>query len=42
MPAKIDYHRCNGCKKCYDLCPMDVFSWNEKINMPRVAYEEEC
>ena len=41
MPVKIDYHRCKGRKKCYDLCPLDVFAWDEEMNMPRVAYEEE-
>lgn len=42
MPAKIDYTRCNGCKKCYDLCPIDVFTWDEENKRPVVAYEEEC
>jgi adenylylsulfate reductase subunit B len=42
MTAKIDYQRCIGCKKCYDLCPMDVITWDEEINMPKVTYEEEC
>ncbi len=43
MPAtKIDYRKCNGCKKCYNLCPMDVFTWDDEMNMPRVTYWEEC
>jgi NAD-dependent dihydropyrimidine dehydrogenase PreA subunit len=43
MPAtKIDYRRCNGCKRCYDLCPMDVFTWDEEMKMPRVTNWEEC
>ena len=42
MPAKVDYRRCIGCKKCYDLCPLDVFAWDEEKDMPVVAYEEEC
>lgn len=42
MPAKIDYRKCNGCKKCYDECPMDVFVWDEDMHMPVVAYEDEC
>lgn len=42
MPAKIDYHGCNGCRKCYDLCPMDVFTWDEEMNVPVVAYKYEC
>jgi adenylylsulfate reductase subunit B len=39
---EIDYHRCIGCEKCYDLCPMDVYVWDKEIKMPRVAYDEEC
>lgn len=42
MLIKIDYGRCIGCKKCYDVCPMDVFTWDDEMNLPRVAYEEEC
>ena len=42
MPVKIDCERCNGCRRCYDLCPLDVFTWNEETDMPVVAYEEEC
>jgi len=42
MPATIDLRKCNGCKNCYNICPTDVFIWNEDIKMPEVAYEEEC
>ena len=42
MPAIIDHRRCNGCKTCYNHCPLDVFIWDEELNMPKVAYEEEC
>ena len=42
MPAKIDYKHCNGCGRCYDLCPMDVIAWDEEKKMPVIAYEEEC
>ena len=42
MPPKIDYHCCNGCKRCYNLCPVDVFTWDEEKNMPIAAYEEDC
>ena len=38
----IDYHHCIGCRRCYDLCPMDVFDWDNATDMPRVAYEEVC
>ena len=39
---KLDYRRCNGCRKCYELCPMDIFVLDKEMDMPRVAYEEEC
>jgi len=42
MPPKIEYKKCTTCKKCYDLCPMDVFTWNEEKDIPEVTYEEEC
>jgi succinate dehydrogenase/fumarate reductase flavoprotein subunit len=42
MPAKIDYKKCIGCKKCYDLCPIDVFTMDEQTNMPAATYNEEC
>jgi adenylylsulfate reductase subunit B len=42
MPAKINYKKCIGCQTCYDICPIDVFTWDEETDMPKVAYEEEC
>jgi adenylylsulfate reductase subunit B len=42
QPINIDYHRCIGCNKCYDLCPMDVFTIDEEKDIPVVTYEEEC
>jgi adenylylsulfate reductase subunit B len=42
MPVTVDYRKCKGCKTCYNLCPMDVITWNEEFNMPQVTYEEEC
>lgn len=42
MPIKIDYHSCTGCKVCYTRCPMDVYTWDEKIDMPVFSYAEEC
>ena len=43
MPVvKINYKKCIGCKKCYELCPMDVYKWDEEKDMPIVAYEDEC
>lgn len=42
MPAKIEYRKCIGCGKCYDLCPMDVIAWDEETRMPEVKYDEDC
>ena len=42
MPAKIDYKKCIGCKRCYDLCPMDVFTIDKESEMPNASYNEEC
>lgn len=42
MAAKIEYKDCIGCKNCYDICPQDVIAWDDELNMPVVAYEEEC
>ncbi len=39
---KIDFRVCNGCGTCYDICPMDVFGWDEEKQMPFVAYPGEC
>jgi len=39
---RIDYRFCDGCKICYDDCPMDVFGWDDEKRMPTVAYPYEC
>ncbi|MBW2029246.1 MAG: ferredoxin family protein [Deltaproteobacteria bacterium] len=38
----IDYRQCNGCHRCYDNCPDDVFGWDEVKGLPIVAYPDEC
>ena len=40
--VRVDYSKCSGCKKCYSVCPIDVFTWDEQENKPVVAYDEEC
>lgn len=42
MPTKIKYSKCTGCKICYNVCPMDVITWDKEINMPRVTYTDVC
>ena len=39
---KVDFNKCNGCKICYNECPMDVFAWDEEKKKPVVAYPDEC
>lgn len=42
MTAHIDYRQCTGCKKCYEVCPLDVIAWDEEKGKPVVAYPDEC
>ena len=42
MPVEIDYKKCIGCKKCYTICPMDIFAMDENTNMHVVAHGYEC
>jgi len=42
MPVTVDRDRCNGCKTCYDICPLDVFTWDDEHGVPEVTYPEEC
>lgn len=39
---RIDYGHCTGCTRCYELCPMDIFGWDEAKKRPTVDYPEEC
>lgn len=40
--VNIDYKGCIGCQKCYNLCPMDVFTWDAEEKKPKITYEEDC
>jgi len=42
MSAKIDYDSCNGCRTCYEICPLDIIGWDEGEGKPHVAYPDEC
>ena len=39
---RIDKTLCTGCGECYDMCPMDIFGWDEEEKMPTVAHSGEC
>jgi len=39
---KIDENLCNGCKICFDICPMDVFRMDEDRGKAFIKYQREC
>lgn len=39
---RYDLNKCIGCRKCYTLCPMDVFRYNEAANKSVIAYPDNC
>jgi len=42
-PVLFDPDICNGCNRCVDICPMEVFIPNpEKGKPPIILYPEEC
>jgi NAD-dependent dihydropyrimidine dehydrogenase PreA subunit len=40
--VRINYAKCIGCKTCYEICPADVFRFEENSKMLTVVYPEEC
>lgn len=42
MSVNIIHEKCARCKACYRYCPNDVIGWDEKNNMPFIAYPDEC
>ena len=41
MTAVFDYEKCTRCRKCYDLCPLDIISLDEE-ERPYTKYPDEC
>ena len=39
---KVDHSLCNGCKICYNGCPLDVFGWDYEKDIPLASYPDEC
>jgi NAD-dependent dihydropyrimidine dehydrogenase PreA subunit len=42
MTATFDYEKCTKCRRCYELCPLDIIAWNEEKDVPYVKYPDEC
>jgi NAD-dependent dihydropyrimidine dehydrogenase PreA subunit len=43
MPIEsLDAEICVGCKICFDVCPEDVFRFDEKKKKSVVDYPEDC
>ncbi|MEE8717642.1 MAG: ferredoxin family protein [Coriobacteriales bacterium] len=40
--ARLDLNLCIGCRNCVNLCPMDVFYFDETANKSVMAYPENC
>ena len=40
--VKINHRRCRGCKRCYEVCPSDIFEFDDRLYLLEVAYPDEC
>jgi NAD-dependent dihydropyrimidine dehydrogenase PreA subunit len=38
----INYAKCTGCGKCYNICPADTFEFDRESHLLTVAYPEDC
>jgi NAD-dependent dihydropyrimidine dehydrogenase PreA subunit len=39
---RYDLKACIGCRKCIDICPMDVYRFDEAAKKSIIAYPENC
>jgi len=39
---RYDIDACIGCRRCYEICPQDVFRFNEEQHKAVIAYPESC
>lgn len=39
---RYDLNACIGCRNCVNVCPMDVFRFDEEQNKSVIAYPENC
>ena len=42
MPIKLDYDLCINCGNCYEFCPQEIFTYDEKEDRIVVSYPEDC
>ena len=40
--ARLDLNMCVGCRNCVNLCPMDVFYFDEEAGKSVMAFPEAC
>ena len=40
--VRIDLNNCIGCENCVNICPMDVFYYDEMAHKSVLAYPENC
>lgn len=40
--VRIDLNACIGCRSCVEICPMDVFYFDEAAHKSVLAYPENC
>jgi adenylylsulfate reductase subunit B len=42
LPPIINPKLCDGCGKCVEICPTNVFFGSKKGEIPVVTYPDEC
>ena len=40
--VRLDLNKCTGCKNCVEVCPMDVFYFDEAAHKSVLAFPENC
>ena len=40
--VRIDLNKCIGCENCVNICPLDVFYFNQEAHKSIIAYPENC
>ena len=40
--VRISMENCIGCRKCVQICPMDVFRFDTQIRKSVITYPEDC